>query len=90
MKEIAMASEKLQESCKDMEKNQKLFADKANEKYKVLKEGMEKLMKRDWLDERTDLYKLSIFIDAFAHNLDLDNTCFKINKCCFEWLGQIH
>ncbi len=49
MKEIAMASEKLQESCKDMEKNQKLFADKANEKYKVLKEGMEKLMKRDWL-----------------------------------------
>ncbi len=47
IKEIAMASEKLQESCKDMEKNQKLFADKANEKYKVLKEGMEKLMKRD-------------------------------------------
>ena len=39
---------KLEESCKDMEKNQKLFADKANEKYKVLKEGMEKLMKRDW------------------------------------------
>ncbi len=48
IKEIASASVKLEESCKDMEKNQKLFADKANEKYKVLKEGMEKLMKRDW------------------------------------------
>jgi hypothetical protein len=47
IKEIASASVKLEESCKDMEKNQKLFADKANEKYKVLKEGMEKLMKRD-------------------------------------------
>lgn len=29
-----------------MEKNQKLFADKANDKYKILKDGMDKLMKR--------------------------------------------
>jgi len=29
-----------------MEKNQKLFADKANEKYKLLKEGMERLTKK--------------------------------------------
>lgn len=40
IKEIENASVKLGESCKDMEKNQKVFADKANEKYKVLKEGM--------------------------------------------------
>ena len=31
-----------------MEKNQKVFADKANDKYKILKEGMEKLTKKQW------------------------------------------
>ena len=32
-----------------MEKNQKTFAEKANQKYALLKEGTERLTKKQWI-----------------------------------------
>lgn len=46
IKQFSLANDKLTESLKDMEKSQKVYADKANEKYQILKLGTEKLMKK--------------------------------------------
>lgn len=44
IKEFVGANDLLIESSKEMEKNQKVYVDRANEKYKLLKEGTDKLM----------------------------------------------
>ena len=46
IKEFTEANNKLGESAKDMEQKIKLYSDKANEKYRVLREGTEKLTKK--------------------------------------------
>ena len=46
MKDFSEANSKLIESSKDMETKIKVYSDKANEKYRVLREGTEKLTKK--------------------------------------------
>ena len=46
IKEFTGANEKLSESAKDMEGKIKMLTEKANEKYKILKEGTDKLTKK--------------------------------------------
>lgn len=46
IKEFGEANAKLAESAKDMESKIKVFSDKANEKYRILREGTEKLTKK--------------------------------------------
>ena len=46
MKDFNEANSKLGESAKDMETKIKVYSDKANEKYRVLREGTEKLTKK--------------------------------------------
>ena len=46
IKEFTEANNKLGESAKDMEQKIKLYSDKANEKYRILREGTEKLTKK--------------------------------------------